>query len=183
MQSLALQGSINDLDGTLISYGEWFLIMPVPSTNLLLLSGPCQFPTLGFVVSRYEQVKSFAPEQFWYIHIALTSNQPGEGEVVTDFHWKRNRIFEIEVAAALYGLVFENPEARVTSVKRKNTKKWYTFAFIPILFELIVMCVASRKPYPLTTVELQKAASRILRLTPKKVLDVRRGFSRQSLTY
>ena len=92
------------------------------------LSGPCQFPTLGFVVSRYEQVKSFAPEQFWYIHIALTSDHPGEGEVVTDFHWKRNRIFEIEVAAALYGMVYENPEARVTSVKKKNTKKWFVLS-------------------------------------------------------
>lgn len=32
--------------------------------------------------------------------------------------------------------------------------------------------LAPRKPYPLTTVELQKAASRILKLTPKKILDV-----------
>lgn len=30
----------------------------------------------------------------------------------------------------------------------------------------------SRKPLPLTTVELQKAGSRLLRMTPKKVLDV-----------
>ena len=29
-----------------------------------------------------------------------------------------------------------------------------------------------RKPLPLTTVELQKAASRLLKMTPKKVLDV-----------
>lgn len=32
---------------------------------------------------------------------------------------------------------------------------------------------SSRKPLPLTTVELQKAASRLLRLTPKRALDVR----------
>ena len=30
----------------------------------------------------------------------------------------------------------------------------------------------ARKPLPLTTVELQKAGSRLLRMTPKKVLDV-----------
>lgn len=29
-----------------------------------------------------------------------------------------------------------------------------------------------RKPYPLTTVELQKAGSRLLHMTPKKVLEV-----------
>jgi hypothetical protein len=32
--------------------------------------------------------------------------------------------------------------------------------------------MASRKPLPLTTVELQKAGSRLLRMAPKKVLDV-----------
>jgi len=30
-----------------------------------------------------------------------------------------------------------------------------------------------RKPLPLTTVELQKAGSRLLRMAPKRVLDVR----------
>jgi DNA topoisomerase IA len=30
----------------------------------------------------------------------------------------------------------------------------------------------NRKPLPLTTVELQKAGSRLLKLAPKKVLDV-----------
>lgn len=35
------------------------------------------------------------------------------------------------------------------------------------------LILSSRKPLPLTTVELQKAASRLLRLTPKRALDVR----------
>ena len=30
-----------------------------------------------------------------------------------------------------------------------------------------------RKPLPLTTVELQKSGSRLLKLAPKKILDVR----------
>jgi DNA topoisomerase-3 len=30
----------------------------------------------------------------------------------------------------------------------------------------------ARKPLPLTTVELQKSGSRLLRLSPKKILDV-----------
>ncbi|KAF9505306.1 hypothetical protein BS47DRAFT_560153 [Hydnum rufescens UP504] len=136
MQSLALQGRFGDLDGSLISYG------------------PCQFPTLGFVVSRYEQVQAFVPEQFWYIYLTLT-NQTQEGEAITEFRWKRNKLFEWGIVFALYELVLEDPIARVVSVNRKSTKKF--------------------KPYPLTTVELQKAASRILRLTPKKVLDIAEG--------
>jgi DNA topoisomerase III len=29
--------------------------------------GPCQFPTLGFVVERASKIKAFRPENFWYI--------------------------------------------------------------------------------------------------------------------
>jgi DNA topoisomerase-3 len=29
--------------------------------------GPCQFPTLGFVVQRYLRIKNFIPEDFWSI--------------------------------------------------------------------------------------------------------------------
>jgi hypothetical protein len=38
---------------------------------------------------------------------------------------------------------------------------------------LLLNLMNYRKPLPLTTVELQKAGSRLLRLAPKKVLDVR----------
>lgn len=39
-------------------------------------------------------------------------------------------------------------------------------------FQELCSIIAARKPLPLTTVELQKAGSRLLRLAPKKVLDV-----------
>ncbi|EGN99753.1 hypothetical protein SERLA73DRAFT_52441 [Serpula lacrymans var. lacrymans S7.3] len=111
--------------------------------------GPCQFPTLGFVVSRYNQVKSFLPEPFWYIYLSL-SRPLGAEE--TQFNWRRGHIFDWHVAVALYEGVLESRTARVTKVTQKNTKKW--------------------KPLPLTTVELQKAGSRLLKLAPKKVLDI-----------
>ena len=41
------------------------------------------------------------------------------------------------------------------------------------MFELHLSTWSVRKPLPLTTVELQKSGSRLLRLSPKKVLDVR----------
>lgn len=123
MQSLSLQASIGELDGTLISYGA-YRILRVLAPNSRRKTGPCQFPTLGFVVSRYEQVKSFSPEQFWYIYLTLTSNQPGEGEVTSEFSWKRHRLFELEAVFAIYELVLENPTAVVTRVAKKKTKKW-----------------------------------------------------------
>ncbi|KAJ8518158.1 hypothetical protein ONZ45_g4767 [Pleurotus djamor] len=118
--------------------------------------GTCQFPTLGFVVARFKDVRNFIPEAFWYIYLALVRNQEE-----TKFSWRRNHLFDMDVAAVIYQEVLANPTARVTKVTKKPTKKW--------------------KPLPLTTVELQKAGSRLLRLAPKKVLDLaeslyQRGF-------
>ncbi|KDN42125.1 hypothetical protein RSAG8_06983, partial [Rhizoctonia solani AG-8 WAC10335] len=133
MQTLTLQPRFPQLEEGLISYG------------------PCQFPTLGFVVSRYEQVQAFVPEPFWYIYLSIVSPD-AEDEEDTVFLWRRHHIFEFDVALALYEGTVENPMASVTKVTKKPTKKW--------------------KPLPLTTVELQKAASRLLHMTPKRALDV-----------
>lgn len=112
MQCLALQNRFGELlNKNLISYG------------------PCQFPTLGFVVSRYEQVKAFVAETFWYIYLALAApggEDPRErgNEKQTVFNWKRGHLFDFDVAVMLYEMVLEKPTAKVTKVVKKNTKKW-----------------------------------------------------------
>jgi len=130
--------------------------------------GPCQFPTLGFVVSRYNQVKSFTPEDFWYISLSLERELDREMKKV-DFTWRRGHLFEEDVVIEIYEDITESPRARVVKVTKKNVKKWClsaTFLFV------IGSHYCTRKPLPLTTVELQKAGSRLLKLAPKKVLDV-----------
>ena len=118
-----------------------------------LYAGPCQFPTLGFVVSRYNQVKSFVREPFWYIYVAISQDNRTAGEVEEKpFTWRRGHLFDFDVALAIYEHVLDDPVARITKVTKKNTKKW--------------------KPLPLTTVDLQKAGSRLLKISPKRVLDV-----------
>jgi DNA topoisomerase-3 len=98
-------------------------------------------------------VQSFSPEPFWYIYLALETPEDGTGRsVTTEFTWSRGRLFEFPIALAIYEMVLGSPLTRVISVQKKPTKKW--------------------KPLPLTTVELQKSCSRILRLAPKKILDV-----------
>lgn len=94
----------------------------------------------------------FKPEKFWYIHLALTRQSASQGNEETTFTWRRGHLFGYDEAATLYEMVVETETATVTKVQKKETKKW--------------------KPLPLTTVELQKAGSRLLKLSPKKILDV-----------
>jgi DNA topoisomerase-3 len=48
---------------------------PRPASLLLNCSsyGPCQFPTVGFVVERYDAIANFVSERFWSIHLTYTA--------------------------------------------------------------------------------------------------------------
>lgn len=39
--------------------------------------GPCQFPTVGFVVERYDAISNFVSERFWSIHLTYTAPDAG----------------------------------------------------------------------------------------------------------
>ena len=84
-----------------------------------MISGSCQFPTLGFVVERYTEVQSFVPEPFWYIHVALERE-----DSKVSFSWKRNRLFDNDAAFVLFEQCVEEPEATVLTVTNKPTQKW-----------------------------------------------------------
>ena len=92
--------------------------------SMLVLTGPCQFPTLGFVVARYNKVKNFRPEAFWYIFLSLTRPSSDEEPVDTEFTWRRGHLFSLPAAWGLYEAALEHPVARVTKVTSKETKKW-----------------------------------------------------------
>src|ERR1700730_7859902 len=87
--------------------------------------GPCQFPTLGFVVSRYYSVKKFVPETFWKIDLSLSRQTSSKEHIETTFNWKRGHLFEFDVALSLYECVLSHPLARVIKVTNKGVKKWY----------------------------------------------------------
>lgn len=50
--------------------------------NLVLSYGPCQFPTLGFVVERYWEIQAHEPEEFWKIQCSHTTD-----EGTATFNW------------------------------------------------------------------------------------------------
>jgi DNA topoisomerase-3 len=109
------------------------------------LIGSCQFPTLGFVVDRYFRVRNFVPEAFWSIKV--THEREG---MKVNFNWSRNRLFDRMAVIIFYERCLLAKTAQVTKVQEKPTKKW--------------------KPLPLTTVEMQKMATKFLRMTGQQAL-------------
>lgn len=111
----------------------------------LMTLGSCQFPTLGFVVDRYFKVQNFVPEEFWSIKVTHKKDGLSVG-----FNWDRHRLFDRAAVTILYEKCLEAKFAKVTKVQEKPTKKW--------------------KPLPLTTVELQKMATRFLGMTGQQAM-------------
>lgn len=108
--------------------------------------GTCQFPTLGFIVDRYKRVKSFKSEMFYYLSVEVLK----DGKKTT-FNWVKNHFFDRLYVLLVYQKCLVNDSGTITKVELKPTTKY--------------------KPFPLTTVELQKDCSRYFRMSAKKTLD------------
>lgn len=134
-QTLSLCNKISALDGSMLSFG------------------PCQFPTLGFIVARYEAILSFQKETFWQIKLALkaqslpNNNQnlhESSQEQLFYFNWARHRLYDKMLALVAYEMCVRHPTATVYEIIRKSTIK--------------------QRPLPLSTVEFQVRASKWLKL-------------------
>ncbi|KAL5604535.1 hypothetical protein BROUX41_002490 [Berkeleyomyces rouxiae] len=111
-----------------------------PLADKVISYGSCQFPTLGFVVDRYFRVKNFLPEPYWSIKVTHKKEN-----ISVNFNWARVRLFERLPTLILFERCLKAKYATITKVQEKPTRKW--------------------KPLPLTTVEMQKAATKMLRMT------------------
>ncbi|KHN09630.1 DNA topoisomerase 3-alpha [Glycine soja] len=76
--------------------------------NRVLSYGPCQFPTLGFVVERFWEIQAHEPEEFWSI---ICSHESKEG--TAEFSWMRGRLFDYTCAVIIYEMCVEEPTATV----------------------------------------------------------------------
>ncbi|OEL29588.1 DNA topoisomerase 3-alpha [Dichanthelium oligosanthes] len=115
--------------------------------NLVLSYGPCQFPTLGFIVERFWEIEAHETEEFWTINCTHTSD-----EGTASFGWIRGHLFDYPSAVILYEMCVEEPTATVQNVRNQEKLKY--------------------PPYPLSTVELQKRASRYFRMSSEHTMKV-----------
>ncbi|XP_077591384.1 DNA topoisomerase 3-alpha [Stigmatopora nigra] len=122
-------------------------IFPQSLANQLISYGSCQFPTLGFVVERFKAIQAFIPETFYKIKVFHEVE-----EDTVEFGWKRYRLFNHTACLVLYQICMEDPMATVTSVTSKPKSKW--------------------RPLPLDTVELEKLASRKLKISAKETMKI-----------
>jgi DNA topoisomerase III len=127
MQTLKLQTLSPELAEKVISYGS------------------CQFPTLGFVVERYNRVRNFKPETFWLIKVMHTKER-----INVNFNWSRVHLFDRAAVTIIFEQCLDAKKARITKVQKKPTSKW--------------------RPLPLTTVELQMQGSRFLRMSGQEIM-------------
>ncbi|KAK9735532.1 hypothetical protein RND81_04G210800 [Saponaria officinalis] len=115
--------------------------------NLILSYGPCQFPTLGFIVERYWEIQAHEAEEFWTINCSHNSE-----EGTANFSWTRGNMFDYTCAVMVYEMCVEESTANVINVRKQEKLK--------------------HPPYPLSTIELEKRASRYFRMSSEQTMKV-----------
>ncbi|KAK2111038.1 DNA topoisomerase 3-alpha [Saguinus oedipus] len=165
-------------------------IFPEVLSEQLISYGSCQFPTLGFVVERFKAIQAFVPEIF---HRIKVTHDHKDG--IVEFSWKRHRLFNhtaclvlyqlcMELQAALNGhslglslwvqLVVSDLEGWACAVHRKFGDDALTINTDPMATVVEVRSKPKSKwrPQALDTVELEKLASRKLRINAKETMRI-----------
>lgn len=132
---------------TMLLRGAFVLDFATDDRNLVLSYGPCQFPTLGFVVERYWEIQAHEPEEFWTINCTHNSD-----EGTATFNWMRGHLFDYTCGVTIYEMCIQEPTATVTKVKQQEKLKY--------------------PPHPLSTIELEKRASRYFRMSSEQTMKV-----------
>ena len=128
-QTRFFQGRYGDLDSSVLSYG------------------PCQTPTLGFVVQRHVDIETFKPEPYWVLELGVLKR----GRALKAL-WESGRSFQKQKTESLVEKALEaNATATVTSVVMKDKKQG--------------------RPVPLNTVALLKACSKALGIGPHQAMQ------------
>ncbi|KAM0687465.1 Karyopherin transporter [Conglomerata obtusa] len=134
--------------------------------------GPCQIPTLGFVVERMKEVDNFIPEDFYdlelivdemngnYIKKRQVDIKNSDMKVTKDnadkakdvFMWARGSVFDKNLAIYMYKLLNQESFCIIKQIETKSTQK--------------------TRPLPLRTVEFQKSCSSFFKISSHEVMNI-----------
>lgn len=115
--------------------------------NKVVSYGPCQFPTLGFIVDRYNRVTRFVPESYWAITCSVKRDKDEAA-----FTWQRRRLFDKTACILFYEKCIQNPLAKVLNVSKQEKRRW--------------------SPIPMNTIALTKLASSKLRIDSHTTMNL-----------
>lgn len=128
-QTRYFQGKYGNLDSRVISYG------------------PCQTPTLGFCVQRYQQITTFKPEKFWSLKTYIIK----DGDEI-QLEWDRKKLFDFDVTVMFQKMVTSDGTLKIADVSVKEECK--------------------TRPSGLNTVNMLKVASSALGIGPQTAMHL-----------
>ncbi|WUR03316.1 DNA topoisomerase 3 [Vairimorpha necatrix] len=112
------------------------------SSKRVISFGPCQIPTLGFVVERYLQIEKFKEETFYSLELKTKNDI---------WSWKRGEIFDKNCVTLFHRMLSDK---------------------VPVVVKKEVKNVTKLKPFPLRTVEFQKLCSSIFKISSHKLMSI-----------
>ena len=110
--------------------------------------GPCQFPTLNFIVERTEKIRNFISEEFYYIDLSIEKEVGKE----VKFKWDRDRLFDKVITLTIYEKIVEAGKGKIIRVT--NNPK------------------VRLRPIPLNTTEMQKLVSKKLKINSHETMKI-----------
>lgn len=135
-----------------ICFKNLFFKEDISVNNKSYLSyGPCQFPTLNFIVERTEKIRNFKREEFYSIDLRLEV-LVDEKKVEVCFNWKRYRLFDKLITLTLFEKLIEAKKVKIVSVSSNPRVRF--------------------RPVPLNTVEMQKLISRKLKINSSESMKI-----------
>ncbi len=149
--------------------------------------GPCQFPTLGFVVERDLAIKNFQAEPFWYITCEAEFPHPdgapvggrGGPTMTVNFNWERHRVYDEFAAIVIYESCFEDP-----MVGQQQPQQGQGLRTRAMVIKCQEKPTSRRRPCPLNTIDFQVFASRYLRMSSDRAMSVAEAlYQRGILSY
>lgn len=121
-----------------------------------ILSSLCALQASNFSLLVLISIIGFINVPVWPLLASIwTAVTYRKDDVVVEFQWQRQRLFDHLLCILLCELCVDSPTATVTSVRGSERTK--------------------KRPVGLTTTELQKMASRRFRLSPADTLEIAEG--------
>lgn len=121
--------------------------------NFVITYGPCQFPTLNFVVDRADQIRNFVQEEFYYLDLIIEKENSKTGDICSvSFNWERDRLYDRQIAYLFLLDCLEQLTGKITKVTKYERKRY--------------------RPIPLNTVEFTKLCSTKLKINAKQAMEI-----------